>query len=72
MHISNFVKVDSGDHSPPIIVKEGANDSEKINDPKLKVAADYSIEWEFLQRPQEKWKKFYRKTRQAFVKEYLD
>jgi len=74
VHISNFVKVDSGDHSPPIIVKkEGANDSEKINDPKLKLAADYSIEWEFLQRPQEEVEEILsEKHVKPFVKEYLD
>lgn len=74
VHISNYVKVESGNHSPPVIVKkEGANDSEKINDPKLKIAADHSIEWEFLQRPKEEVEEILsEKYINPFIKEYLD
>lgn len=49
IHILNYIKVGSEDCSPPVIIeKSAANDSEKINDPKLKKLADHKIRWPFL------------------------
>lgn len=74
VHISNYVKIESGNHSPPVVVhKKGANDSESLNDPKLKKSSDYEIEWEFLQKPQDQVDKILsEKYVKPFVKEYLD
>ena len=55
VHISNYVKVEKNlsPHSPTIIKKGPANESEKANDYKLKAAADHCINWQFIQKPQE-------------------
>ena len=74
IHLSNYMKVESGDCSPHTIIKHGpANDSEKSNDPKLKLQADYSIDWEFIQKPQEEVDKILTKKHiEPFIKNFLD
>jgi len=74
VHISNYCRVESGNTSPPVIIEKGpANDSEKVNDPKLKKAADHNIKWEFLQKPKEESDKILTENYIIpFVKKYLD
>jgi len=74
VHICNYCKVNSGGAAPPIIVeKNPANDSEKINDPKLKINADHCIRWEFMQKPKvETYETLTKKYIIPFAKKYLD
>jgi|TARA_R110000751_G_scaffold55_1_gene223 hypothetical protein len=74
IHISNYVTVESDDCSPPVIIAHGpANDAEKTNDPKLKLQADYSIDWEFIQRPQDEVEEILTKKHiEPFIRNFLD